>query len=187
MKLTKEHRNELKSMNDVVVIHKDGTVSFKDSFFYRFGKTPDNTAQKYLKKLAAAGYSATILEATENWAAWPTTSYMVARFQINGYTAPAPVDPAPAPLTVAQVLATVTSDADELTPQEIELSMSILTLLDGKDCEDRTDFRRRVRKVIEKYSLNYSIAEGCYQVQISDRSWMVIRYDGGTITANPMK
>jgi len=63
---------------DRVIAHKDGTFSGWFGFFYRHGATADGHAARVVKAIPAA----TILEAYEDWQAWPKDSYFKVRFSL---------------------------------------------------------------------------------------------------------
>jgi hypothetical protein len=63
---------------DKVIAHKDGTFSAWFSFFYRHGQS----AQKHAERILVALPEAAIIEAFDDWRAWPTTSYFKVRFSL---------------------------------------------------------------------------------------------------------
>lgn len=68
---------------DGVTFHKDGTVSFRWSYFYRMGRDADSFACKVQRQLEAAGFQVNDVEASDRWAAWPKTSYFVATMRVT--------------------------------------------------------------------------------------------------------
>jgi hypothetical protein len=56
----------------------DGGFTGRKSFFYRQG----NSAEKIAERIKAAIPGVEILEAYDEWKAWPKTSYFVVRFQL---------------------------------------------------------------------------------------------------------
>lgn len=64
---------------DKLTQHKDGTFTFKRSFFYTHGISADIIAEKIKKALPGV----VILEAFDDWKEWPKTSYFVVRFTLG--------------------------------------------------------------------------------------------------------
>lgn len=64
--------------SDHVTASKDGTVVAKRAYFYAFGTTAESFAEKVAAELTAAGVSAHVW-GQDAWAAWPKTSYFVAK------------------------------------------------------------------------------------------------------------
>lgn len=62
---------------DVVIAHKNGTLSAKRSYFYTHGRTAETWAIQVYEVLANAGIDAEVC-GKDRYAAWPTTSYFVA-------------------------------------------------------------------------------------------------------------
>lgn len=79
----KKHLRENTSGSDLTVFKQDGTVQFKRAYFYRMGADADKFADRVAGQLAKAGFNATLVEARDAWAAWPKTSYFVARFEVT--------------------------------------------------------------------------------------------------------
>ena len=72
-------RAEIKKMieespihSDRVIFRKDGTVSFRFGFFYRFGKTAESYAEQIKKTFP---HHVEIVDFQEVWQAWPRDSY----------------------------------------------------------------------------------------------------------------
>ncbi len=77
-------RNEIKDQimyaanADGVTFHKDGRITARRSYFYRFGMTPE----KFAEKVKAAVPGVTIIEAYDDWQQWPKTSYFKVVFRM---------------------------------------------------------------------------------------------------------
>jgi hypothetical protein len=82
--MTKTFRNLVKGAvrADKVTFRKDGTVEFRRSYFYHHGATAEGFARRISLELTEAGFAPTLVEARDDWAAWPKTSYFVAAFQV---------------------------------------------------------------------------------------------------------
>jgi hypothetical protein len=65
---------------DKLVRHTDGSFTFKRSYFYRHGSSPE----KYAEAIKKAIPNAVILDRYDDFAAWPKTSYFVVKFEIKG-------------------------------------------------------------------------------------------------------
>jgi len=63
---------------DQVVCHKDGMVSVKRGYFYRFGATAQSWGDKVVEALLHAGVRATLRETADHYRAWPQDSFLVA-------------------------------------------------------------------------------------------------------------
>ena len=63
---------------DHITAHKDGSFTWKRSFFYTHG----NSARKLAMRMKEA-LPITIVEAYDDWKEWPKTSYFVVRFRTN--------------------------------------------------------------------------------------------------------
>lgn len=60
-----------------VSFKKNGSIEFKQSFFFRNGGSADKLAERLTSALAAVGFKMKVVSAEEQWKAWPKTSYWV--------------------------------------------------------------------------------------------------------------
>lgn len=67
--------------DDNITFHADKTVTVRDSYFYRHGRTTD----RLVSKVKTAFPQARIVDSGDHWAEWPKLSYYYVRFE--------PVDP----------------------------------------------------------------------------------------------
>ena len=65
---------------DKFVCKRNGTVEFKEGYFYHHGRTPEKVADKILKFFP----DCTLVECYDAWAAWPKDSWLVAVVKFNG-------------------------------------------------------------------------------------------------------
>ncbi len=68
---------------DHKMFKKDGTAVFKRSYFYHHGQTADGVAERITKQVEAAGFKASDVEATDQFARWPKTSYFVVSMKVT--------------------------------------------------------------------------------------------------------
>jgi hypothetical protein len=77
----KSVKNALATQSNVCLDHvtarKDGSVTAKRGYFYKFSTTAESWAEKVAAELTAAGISAHVY-GQDAWAEWPKTSYFVA-------------------------------------------------------------------------------------------------------------
>lgn len=57
------------------VKHKDGTMSFMRSYFYRHGMDADRWSINVVNQLSEAGFKVELVDAIDEFASWPKTSY----------------------------------------------------------------------------------------------------------------
>ncbi len=63
---------------DRFMAHKDGSFTYKRSFYYKHGNSSDNIAERITEAIPGA----VVLEARDNQRAWPNTSYFVVKFKV---------------------------------------------------------------------------------------------------------
>jgi hypothetical protein len=61
---------------DRVSLKQDGTIELRRSYFYRHGSTAESVADRLAQSLPELR----LIEARDEWRAWPKTSYFVAVF-----------------------------------------------------------------------------------------------------------
>ena len=79
--MTKKEQREMKRIfadEDAVVMHKDGTVSVRRSYFYTHGKTAESHAADVQAFAAQHGFE-TVVVGTDVYHSWPKDSYFNAR------------------------------------------------------------------------------------------------------------
>lgn len=58
-----------------IVAHKNGTISMRQNYFYRHGRTPEKWAKQIKNALLVLGYSIKIVSAEDRYNSWPKDSY----------------------------------------------------------------------------------------------------------------
>lgn len=80
MLITLEKKKRIKeaSLADVVVFKKDGSIVFKNSYFYHHGRTAENFSSDIKFTLInRLGIDCKIVDKYDAWKKWPKTSYFV--------------------------------------------------------------------------------------------------------------
>lgn len=75
-KLTKAERHSLELHLGNVTFHRDGTVTYKVTYFYRHGRSEDRLAAEVLGLFPGSA----IVDKGDHFAAWPKDSYFWVRF-----------------------------------------------------------------------------------------------------------
>ena len=78
-KRQKRIREALRESNvwpEKVICKRDGSVEVKKSYFYHHGQTCEKLAEKVKEVLLAGGLKVAV-ESRDDYATWPTTSYLV--------------------------------------------------------------------------------------------------------------
>lgn len=86
-KLTPAQRSWLKDLKlhgfNHCTFHRDNTITLKRSYFY----TNSNSAKKFADQIVSKIHGLTIIEAADEWAAWPKTSYFIIKLAVIDYAA----------------------------------------------------------------------------------------------------
>lgn len=69
---------------DKITFKSDGSVVFKSSYFYRHGRSAESFGANVEAALKRAGLRPISLETQDAWAAWPKTSYFIAKVRLEG-------------------------------------------------------------------------------------------------------
>jgi len=84
MLTSKQKRTIREQINeDRMIFATDGTVTFKRSYFYRHGYSPEIFADRLVSELKSIGFNAAPVELKDAYANWPRTSYFVARLRLT--------------------------------------------------------------------------------------------------------
>jgi hypothetical protein len=75
-KLTKAEKHSLELHLGGVTSHRDGTVTYKVTYFYRYGRNEDRLVAEVLGLFPGS----TIVAKGDRWAEWPRESYFWVRF-----------------------------------------------------------------------------------------------------------
>ena len=84
-KITRKQITEATEMifPDKIVMHKNGAVTFKRSYFYRHGQNEQLWADKVCDALEAAGFYNRVISSVDNWNAWPKDSYFEVKIEMS--------------------------------------------------------------------------------------------------------
>lgn len=67
---------------DKLTFKKDGTIEGRRGYFYRHGQSPQGVANQLKTALSGEGIEITIIDAYDDWKAWPKDSNFVVVFKL---------------------------------------------------------------------------------------------------------
>ena len=76
-----EAENNCKVHPDVIICHRDGSVTVKKGYFYRSGQSEFSWAKEVVADLEANDFDPRVISKTDNMQTWPRDSYFEVRIQ----------------------------------------------------------------------------------------------------------
>jgi len=74
--MDKQLKQRLREVHaDKMIVKRDGTVEYRQFYFYRHGMTAEKFTAGIVRSLKALGIVATVLNEEDHWAPWPRDSY----------------------------------------------------------------------------------------------------------------